>query len=80
MINLIQEEKFLRDLEDMTNEEREEAVKENPLYGNIVCRCEMVTEAEIVDAIRRPLGARIQMELREEVEQELEDVKQALYS
>ncbi|BDR68176.1 FAD/NAD(P)-binding oxidoreductase [Clostridium tetani] len=44
--------------EDMTNEEREKAVKENPLYGNVVCRCEMVTEAEIVDAIKRPLGAR----------------------
>ena len=30
----------------------------NPLYGRVICRCEEVTEGEIVDAIRRPLGAR----------------------
>lgn len=33
-------------------------IKENPLYGRIVCRCEKVSAAEIVDAIRRPAGAR----------------------
>ncbi|MBM0046286.1 NAD(P)/FAD-dependent oxidoreductase [Anaerococcus sp. mt242] len=32
-------------------------IKENPLYGKIICRCEKVTEGEIVDAINRPLGA-----------------------
>ena len=32
-------------------------IKENPLYANVICRCEMVTEGEIVDAIHRPLGA-----------------------
>lgn len=42
---------------DMTTEERAEAVRENPLYGNLVCRCEMVTEAEIREAVRRPVGA-----------------------
>ena len=29
-----------------------------PEYGNIICRCEMVTEGEIMDAINRPLGAK----------------------
>jgi glycerol-3-phosphate dehydrogenase len=42
----------------MTREEREQAVREDPDYAKIVCRCELVTEAEIRDAIRRPLGAR----------------------
>ena len=42
----------------MTNEEREEAYKQNPEYGVLVCRCEQVTEAEIRAAIRRPVGAR----------------------
>lgn len=42
----------------MTLEERAQAVKENPQYGNLVCRCEVVTEAEIREAIRRPVGAR----------------------
>ena len=41
----------------MSDSEREELIKQNPLYGKIVCRCENVTEGEIVDSIRRPLGA-----------------------
>lgn len=42
----------------MTDEQREALIAKEPLYGKIVCRCESVTEGEIVDAIRRPLGAR----------------------
>ncbi len=41
----------------LPKEELAELIKKNPAYGNIVCRCEMVTEGEIIDAIRRPLGA-----------------------
>ncbi len=33
-------------------------VRKNPAYGQIVCRCETVTEGEILDAIHRPVGAR----------------------
>lgn len=40
-----------------SNEERQAMVKENPLHGNIVCRCCTVTEGEIVDAIHEPVGA-----------------------
>ncbi len=40
-----------------TEEEKKRLIAENPLYGSVVCRCELVTEGEIVDAIRRPLGA-----------------------
>lgn len=32
-------------------------IGQNPQYGNVVCRCEIVTEAEIVDCIHRPVGA-----------------------
>ena len=42
----------------LSNEERVALIAENPLYGRIICRCETVTEAEIVEAIRRPAGAR----------------------
>ena len=38
--------------------ERERLIRENPRYGNIVCRCETVSEGEIVDAIRAPIPAR----------------------
>lgn len=34
-------------------ERLDELIKENPEYGNIVCRCEQVSEAEIVDAVRK---------------------------
>lgn len=40
-----------------SDEERHRLIQENPAYANVVCRCEMVTEGEILDAIRRPLGA-----------------------
>ena len=43
---------------EQTKEVQNELIKENPLYGNVICRCETVTEAEIVDAIHRPVGAR----------------------
>ena len=44
--------------EHLTMEERNALIKENPAYGNIICRCEMISEGEILDAIHRPLGAR----------------------
>lgn len=40
-----------------SDEERHRLIRENPAYGNVICRCEMVTEGEILDAVRRPLGA-----------------------
>lgn len=43
---------------DMTNEERKKLISINPKYGKIVCMCNQVTEGEIIDSIRRPLGAR----------------------
>lgn len=32
-------------------------IKDDPSYGRIVCRCEQITEGEIIDAIHRPAGA-----------------------
>ena len=37
---------------------RAELIRQNPAYGQIICRCESVTEGEIIDAIRRTPGAR----------------------
>lgn len=42
---------------EMSLEERKALIKTNPKYGTIICRCECVTEGEIIDAIHRPLGA-----------------------
>lgn len=41
-----------------SKEEQEALIKENPLYGHVICRCETVTEAEIVDAIHGKIPAR----------------------
>lgn len=35
-----------------------ELAEKDPAYGNVICRCRHVTEAQIVAAIKRPLGAR----------------------
>jgi glycerol-3-phosphate dehydrogenase len=43
---------------DLTPEEHNQLIKQNPAYGTIICRCESITEGEILDAIHRPLGAR----------------------
>ena len=42
----------------LSDEERAELISKNPAYGRIVCRCETITEGEIIDAIRAPSGAR----------------------
>lgn len=44
--------------DSLSMEERNELIRKHPEYGNIICRCEMITEGEIMDAIHRPLGAR----------------------
>lgn len=43
---------------EMSVEEKESIIKENPLYGTVICRCETITEGEIVEAIHRPIGAK----------------------
>lgn len=50
--------KGILDPERLSKEERMELIRRSPEYGNIICRCEMITEGEILDAVRRPLGAR----------------------
>ena len=35
-----------------------ELCKAEPAYGKIICRCETITEGDILAAIRRPLGAK----------------------
>lgn len=63
-LNLVKKEDYIVNrkktnrFRDMNNLERNELIKQDSFYGNIVCRCEMVTEGEIIDAIRRPLGAK----------------------
>ena len=56
--DFISTRKGILDPNTLAKEERAELIRKEPAYGNIICRCEMITEGEILDAIRRPLGAR----------------------
>ena len=39
----------------LSPKEKAALIKENPLYGRVICRCETVTEGEIVEALHRPI-------------------------
>ena len=63
-MNLEEKEDFISIRKGVLNpntldrEQRNFLIQEKPEYGNIICRCEMISEGEIIDAIQRPLGAR----------------------
>lgn len=42
---------------EMDNEQRKKIISQNSAYGQVICRCELVTEGEIIDAIKSPVGA-----------------------
>lgn len=41
---------------ELSAKEKAELIRKNPQYGRIVCRCESITEGEIVDAIHKSFG------------------------
>lgn len=49
-------EKIVR-FAELSLEEKNKLIKEKPAYGHMVCKCEFVTEGEIVEAIHRPIPA-----------------------
>ena len=42
---------------ELSPEEKAAKIKEDPKFGRVICRCENITEGEIVEAIKRPVGA-----------------------
>lgn len=50
--------KGIPSFKEASEEERKELLEQDKKYGHIVCRCETITEAEILQAIRGPLGAK----------------------
>lgn len=43
---------------DLSEEEKIAKIKENPLYGQVICRCETITQAEIIAAMHEIIPAR----------------------
>ncbi len=63
-IDTTEKDTFIEEREDpvrfrhMSNEDKKVLIEKNPAYGRIICRCETITEGEILDAIHAPAGAR----------------------
>ncbi|MGL5634357.1 MAG: NAD(P)/FAD-dependent oxidoreductase [Sarcina sp.] len=56
--NFIDKRREFYRFKNLSNEQRNELIDVDDKYGKIICMCNLVTEGEIVDCIRRPLGAR----------------------
>ena len=54
----IEERKGILKPFELSDDELSELIKKSPDYSVVICRCEHVTEGEIREAIRRPLGAK----------------------
>lgn len=55
--NFVAARKGIPNMALASEEEREKLIAENPAFADVVCRCELVTEGEILAAIHRPVGA-----------------------
>lgn len=56
--HFIEKRRGIHHMTELTEEERRSLIGKNPSYANVICRCETITEGEILEAIHRPLGAR----------------------
>ncbi len=57
-MNFIARRQGIHHMSELSPEEQRKQFDRNPAYGNVICRCETITEGEILEAIHRPLGAR----------------------
>lgn len=55
--NFVAARKGIPNMALASEEERRKLIAENPAFADVVCRCELVTEGEILAAIHRPVGA-----------------------
>lgn len=54
--NFIDERKRIR-FKELSGEEKQELIRKEPAYGRVICRCETITEGEILNALRTPIPA-----------------------
>ncbi|WP_353894108.1 NAD(P)/FAD-dependent oxidoreductase [Proteinivorax hydrogeniformans] len=62
-VNISKKENFVANVEPMTNfitldeRSKQQLINKDSRYGRVVCRCENVTEGEIVEAVHKGVGA-----------------------
>ena len=56
--NFIDKRREVYKFRELDRNELNEIIKLDKKYGKIICVCNNISEGEIVDSIRRPLGAR----------------------
>ena len=49
---------YHNEFKELSPEEKDAYIKEHPEYGHIVCRCEQISEGEVIESIHEELGAR----------------------
>lgn len=52
--NFINERKRIK-FKELSDEEKKKLIEKNPAYGRVICRCETVTEGEILDCLKGPI-------------------------
>ena len=53
----IVDERHIDRFKHLSHEDRAKLVEKNPAFGKIICRCETITEGEIINAVHRPIPA-----------------------
>lgn len=56
-LDFVKTRKGITAFQKLDIDSQNELIRQNSAYGKIVCRCESITEGEIIEAIHRPLGA-----------------------
>lgn len=56
--NFVSKRRGITRFNELTLEEKNNLISTNPSYGKMVCKCELITEGEIIESINRPLGAK----------------------
>lgn len=54
--NYVHREAFIK-MDEISDEKKDELIKNNPDFGKIICRCEKISKGQIIDVINRKCGA-----------------------
>ena len=49
------DERKIKRFKQLSPEKKQALIRENPAYGRVICRCETITEGEILDAVHSPI-------------------------